>query len=151
LTVTAALQRYADRGVFRGFSATEVRGGRYEYTFRWLAPRAFTLSYDPARRVLAFKRLFPRIAGRSSIAKDLRALVGERATRRVPAHKRLDARKARASCAVRGGSFALSMTIAGQNEAYVVSQLLNLVNDLFLVLHETYPEYLAAEFGLSAE
>jgi hypothetical protein len=151
LIVTAALQKYADRGVFRGFSANQVRGGRYEYIFRWLAPRSFTLSYDPARRVLAFKSLFPRLAGRSAIVKELRALVDERATRRVPAHKRLDARKARASCAVRGGSFALTMTIAGRNEAYAVSQLLNLVNELFLVLHETYPDYLVAEFGLSAE
>jgi len=25
------------------------------------------------------------------------------------------------------------------------------VNELFLVLHETYPDYLVAEFGLSAE
>jgi hypothetical protein len=32
-----------------------------------------------------------------------------------------------------------------------VSQLLNLVNELFLMLHETYPDYLVAEFGLSAE
>ena len=85
------------------------------------------------------------------MVKDLRALVADRATRRVPAHKRLDARKARASCAVRGGGFALTMTIAGQNESYAVSQLLNLVNELFLVLHESYPDYLVAEFGLSPE
>jgi hypothetical protein len=101
--------------------------------------------------VLSFKRLLPRITGRSAMVKDLRALVADRATRRVPAHKRLDARKARASCAVRGGSFALTMTIAGQNESYAVSQLLNLVNELFLVLHESYPDYLVAEFGLSPE
>ena len=151
MIVTAALQKYADRGVFRGFSATRVRGDRYEYTFRWLAPRSFTLTYDPARRVLAFKSLFPRVAGRSAIVKDLRSLVSERATRAVPAHKRLDARKVRASCAVRGGSFALTLTIAGKNEAYAVSQLLKLVNELFLVLQETYPDYLVAEFGLSAE
>lgn len=151
MSVTAALQKYADRGVFRGFSANQVRGGRYEYTFRWLAPGALTLSYDPARRVLTFRSLFPRLAGRSAIVKDLRALVGERSTRRVPAHKRLDARKARARCAVRGGNFVLTMTITGPNDAYAVSQLLNLVNDLFLVLHETYPDYLVDEFGLSAE
>ena len=151
MSVTAALQKYADRGVFRGFSATEVRGGRYDYTFRWLAPRSFTLGYNPARRVLSFKCLLPRITGRSAMVKDLRALVGDRATRRVPAHKRLDARKARASCAVRGGCFALTMTIAGPNESYAVSQLLNLVNELFLVLHESYPDYLVAEFGLSPE
>jgi hypothetical protein len=43
------------------------------------------------------------------------------------------------------------MRITGADEADAVSQLLNLVNELFLVLHEAYPEYLVAQFGLSAE
>jgi ABC-type Zn2+ transport system substrate-binding protein/surface adhesin len=43
------------------------------------------------------------------------------------------------------------MRITGADEADAVSQLLNLVNELFLVLHEAYPEYLVSHFGLSAE
>jgi hypothetical protein len=69
----------------------------------------------------------------------------------VPAHKRLDRRQVQAGCAVRHGDFALTMRITGADEADAVSQLLNLVNELFLVLREAYPEYLVAQFGLSAE
>ena len=151
MTVTAALQKYADRGVFRGFSARRRPGGRYEYRFTWLTPRAFTLSYDPVRRVLSFKTLCPRIGARSPMAAALRQIVAERSTARVPGHKRLDRRKVRATCAVRRDSFSLTMRVRGHHEAYAVPRLLNLVNELFLALHESYPDYLVAQFGLSVE
>jgi hypothetical protein len=110
-----------------------------------------TLRYDPARGTLAFKSLFPDVRVRSPLAVDLRRVVGERASRRVPPHKRLDPRRVRANGAVRRGSFALSMRMRAGDEAYAVSRLLNLVNDLFLVLQERYPEYLVAHLGLSPE
>lgn len=151
MTVGAVLQQYADRGVFRGFRTTPRPGGKYEYTFTWLMRRPFTLSHDPARGVLAFRNLFPNLEPRSPIAIALREVVADRTTRRVPAHKRFDGRKAQASCAVRRGTFSLTMRVRGRHEAYAVRQLLNLVNELFLVLHESYPDYLIAQFGLAAE
>jgi hypothetical protein len=153
LTVSAALQRYADRGVFRGFSAARAAGGRYEYTFRWLTPRPFTLVYDPARRLLSFRELFPDVGARSAIATALREVVAERSTRHVPVHKRLDGRRVQARCAVQRNRFSLAMAARGgtANDSYAVRQMLNLVNELFLVLHEKYPDYLIAHFGLSSE
>ena len=130
----------------RGAPAAATR-----YSFKWLVPRSFTLTHDPARRVLAFPSLFPKVGARSPIASALRDVVAARSTRRVPAHKRLDPREVQAGCAVRHGHFALTMRVTGADEADAISQLLNLVNELFLVLHETYPEYLVAQFGLSAE
>lgn len=157
MIVTAALQQYADRGVFRGLGVTTRPGGRYEYAFTWLMRRPFTLTYDPARRFFTFNDLFPDVGPRSRIAVDLRRLVAERSTRRVPAHKRLDTSRVRAACAVRRGRFALTMRVvsragrAGRDEEYAVRHLLNLVNEMFLALHETYPDYLIAHFGLSSE
>jgi hypothetical protein len=43
------------------------------------------------------------------------------------------------------------MTIRGANHEDAVRKLLNTVNELFLLLHERYPDYLVAQFGLSAE
>lgn len=146
-----ALQHYADRGVFRGFHATPRRGGGYDYTFRWLSPRALTLRYDPASRTLTFRSLFPNVRARSMLAADLRQVVRDRMSRRVPAHKRLDPRRVPASGAVRRGNFVLSLRIRAGDEAHAISQLLNLVNDLFLVLQERYPEYLVTQLGLSPE
>jgi hypothetical protein len=151
LIVTAALQEYSDRGVFRGLKTARRPGGRYEYTFTWLMQRPFTLSYDPARRVLSFKNLFPHLDARSPIATALREVVAERSTRSVPAHKRLDGRRVQASCGVHRGSFSLTMRVRGKYEVQAVRQLLNLVNELVLVLQETFPDYLIARFGVSAE
>lgn len=163
MIVTAALQQYADRGVFRGLGVTRRPGGRYQYAFTWLMRRPFTLTYDPARRLFAFNDLFPDVGPRSRIAVALRRLVAERSTRRVPAHKRLDTTRVQAACAVRRGRFALTMRVVsragkagraggpGRDEEYAVRHLLNLVNEMFLALHETYPDYLIAHFGLSAE
>jgi hypothetical protein len=154
LIATAALQQYADRGVFRGLGITKRTGGRYEYVFTWLMRRPFTLTYDPARRLFTFNDLFPGVEPRSRIAAVLRRLVAERSTRSVPAHKRLDTRKVRAACAVRRGRFALTMRViskGAKDEEYAVRHLLNLVNEMFLALQETYPDYLIAHFGLSSE
>jgi hypothetical protein len=173
LIVTAALQQYADRGVFRGFSVAKQPGGRYQYGFTWLMRRPFTLTYDPVRGVLSFKDLFPEVGPRSAIAMALRSVVAERSTRRIPEHKRLDARRVQAACAVQRGRFSLTMRVqrsgaakargkkrtgraggtreTNSNDEYAVRQLLNLVNELFLTLHESYPDYLIEHFGLSSE
>lgn len=149
--VSDVLQEYTHRGVFRGLSTTRHGGGRHDYTFTWLMSRPFTLSYDPARRTLSFRSLLPRVQPRSPMASALRRVVEERATARVPQHKRFDRRKIRASCGVHRGSFRLTVHVLGSHEEYAVRQLLSLVNELFLTLHDTYPDYLIAEFGLPAE
>jgi hypothetical protein len=149
--VTAALQAYAERGVFRGFSAVSTRGGQQEYAFRWLLQRPFELTFDPKRNVLVFKQLFPEVDARSPMVAALKGVVDDRASRRVPVHKRFDGRRIRAACTVRRRAVAVEMHVRGGHHAFAVRHLLNLVNDLFLVLHETYPDYLITHFGLSPE
>jgi hypothetical protein len=151
LIVTAALQKYADRGVLRGLSTRQRANGCYEHTFRWLMQRSFTLTHDPARHELSFRRLFTHIAPRSAVAAALCHVVAERTTRRVPAHKRLDPRKAETLCAIQRGQFSLTIRVRGAHDAYAVQKLLAIVNDLHLELQERFPDYLIEQFGLSAE
>jgi hypothetical protein len=151
LSVAAVLQEYADRGVFRGFNATPRPGGRSIFTFTWLMQRPFTLSYDPARRVLSFKELLPHTHAGAPMLDAVRRVVADRSTSRVPAHKRLDRRRVQTACRLQRGAVQLTMQVKGANDDYAVRQLLGLVNDLFLELHEHYPDYLIAQFGLSAE
>jgi hypothetical protein len=147
--VTLALQAYADRGVFRGFRAAPASRGRIEYQFLWLTRRPMTAVSDPRRRTLSFPALFPAIT-RDAHA-DLRAIVAARATRGVPAHKRIDARKLRVSLVTRKGDVSLSGEMRGANHDYAVKTLLNLINELFVCLHEAHPEYLVHQFGISTE
>jgi hypothetical protein len=86
-----------------------------------------------------------------AIVVEMKSMVAARSTRAVPDHKRIDARKARLGCAVRRGDFSLSVEIRGRNQDYAVSKALNLVNEMFVALHEGYPDYLVEHFGISQE
>lgn len=149
--MTAALQAYADRGVFRGFQVTPVPRGRIEYEFVWLLGRTMRATFDTARGVLTFPALFPGVEARSPLVHRLDVLVGSRTERNVAAHKRIDARKASVSRTVKRGDWWLIVTIRAANHDYAVQRALNLVNEMFLLLHESYPEYLIERFGLSPE
>jgi hypothetical protein len=55
------------------------------------------------------------------------------------------------SGATRRGDWSLTVTVRGRNHEYAVQRALNLINELFLFLHESHPEYLVRHFGLSPE
>jgi hypothetical protein len=147
--ITPALQRYADRGVFRGFRAAPAPRGRVDYQFLWLTRKPMHAVFDPRGRSLRFPALFPGIDKQTGA--QLKSIVTSRASRDQPAHKRLDARRARITATVRRGDFWLSVDIRGHNHAYAVTRALNLINELFLALHEGHPEYLVERFGISTE
>jgi hypothetical protein len=147
--VTVTLQGYADRGVFRGFRASPAARGRTTYEFKWLSRKPVTAVFDARRRKLLFPILLPSIEG--AAADDVETLIASRSSRQVPEHKRLDARRARVITITRKGDLTLALEIRGNNHEYAVKRALNLINDVFLVLHESHPEYLVTQFGISAE
>lgn len=148
--VTEAMQGYADRGVFRGFSARQ-RGGRVEFRFTWMTPRPMTVTYDSKAHALTFRNVLPGVASKSPLLAEARALVEERTLHGLPAHRRIDARRARVSLALHRGCVSLTLNIQGQHHRYAVKKALNLMNELFVILHATYPDYLAKNFGLPEE
>jgi hypothetical protein len=107
--------------------------------------------FDPARKTLTFRNLLPAVDRRSAMARDLAALVAGRSARQLPEHKRLDPRRARVSASIRRGEMSLIVTVRGAHHAYAAANALNLVNELFLLLHEQYPDYLIDHFGMSPE
>jgi hypothetical protein len=147
--VAAALQAYADRGVFRGFRATPAPRGRVDYRFLWLTRKPMAATFDSRRRLLSFPSLFPGVD--ITTAAQLKSMVASRSDRDQPDHKRLDARRARLTGTVRKGDFSLAIEIRGRNHEYAVTKALNVINELFVMLHEGHPEYLIHTFGISAE
>jgi hypothetical protein len=146
--LTPALKAYADRGVFRGFSATPAARGRVEYEFLWLTRRPIRAVFNSRASTLAFPALLPSLP--ADAAQEVKAIVSRRG-RGLPAHKRIDARKARVAGAMRGGAFSLTVTVKGDNHAYATSHVLNLINELFLALQASHPAYLIEKFGFSTE
>ena len=147
--IVAALQAYADRGVFRGFRASPVPGGRVSFEFKWLAKRPLHAVFAESTNTLTFPSLFPAIS--KAAADDVADVLRSRHGRGVPAHKRIDARRATVSGARRAGAHSLRVTFRGANHDYAVKIALSVINDMFITLQERHPEYLIEHFGLSAE
>ena len=137
--------------MFRGFRAAAAPRGRVEYHFKWLLRRPLRAVFDARRDVVSFVALFPAVEKASPMAADLLALVGSRSSRDQPAHKRVDARRARISALLRRGDWSLAVHVRGKNHAYALRHALNLINELFVMLQEHYPDYLVTHFGMSTE
>jgi hypothetical protein len=146
-TVRKRLQDYADRGVFRGFN--EVREGRFRFV--WLVRHQMELSVDTGKHVLRFKRLLPGVPASSAMYEDLKSFIRERHDRNLPAHRRIDPKRADVSCVNRGGFVSLSLKVKNNQYAYGVNRIVNLVHELFLYLRDTHPEYLMEHFDVPQE
>jgi hypothetical protein len=149
--VGACLRNYATRGVFRSFEERSGRGGRQEYRFTWLTREPITLVYDDAARTLTFRELLPDVARASPLLADVQELVGSRSAQTLPAHRRIDPRRATAACAHRRGAVSVVLHVKGRHQAYAAQKGVHLVHEIFTLLRATYPDYLSAAFGLPAE
>ena len=149
--VRARLQEYAERGVFRGLAERPARRGRYEFTFRWLAPAPFTLRYDPASGTLAFRDLLPNVPARSSLADGLRRFVRGRSSVELPAHRRVDPERADVRCFVRRSALSIEVVAREDHHGYGVNRAVNLVHEIFVHLHTYFPEYMWENFDAPQE
>lgn len=149
--VRARLQAYADRGVFRGFAEQPSRRGRYRFSFLWLAPSPFTLSYDPSSGALTFRDLLPNVPARSPLAAALRRFVRGRAADGLPEHRRVDPRRAAVGCSIRRGRMTIEVVARPGQHGYGVNRAVNLVNEVFVHLQTYFPEYMWENFDAPQE
>ena len=145
--VREGLQAYADRGVFRGFS--EVKAGRF--TFVWFFHHPMELNVDMVKHELRFKQLLPGIPARSELYVELKNFLAERHDRQLPEHRRVDRRRAEVVCSNRAGTVSLSLKVKGNQYAYGVNRIVNLVHELFVHLRSAHPEYLVEKFDVPQE
>lgn len=149
--VTATLQGYADRGVFRGFTVRLGRNLHHHYQFKWLTRDPMQVTFEGFRGILVFRNLLPGIDPKGTLLDQIKEKIISRSGGRIPQHRRLDPRRARVAYMCRNRSVSLKISIKGHHHAYAVQKSLNLVNEIFLLLQEKYPDYLTAQFGFSAE
>jgi hypothetical protein len=145
--VREALQAYADRGVFRGFS--EQKNGRF--TFVWFFHHPMELIVDTAKHELRFKQLLPGVPAKSALYAELKSFIGERHDRELPEHRRVDRRRAEVSCTNRAGKVSISLTVKRNQYAYGVNRIVNLIHELFVHLRNAHPDYLVENFDAPQE
>lgn len=145
------LQAYADRGVFRGLSRRNASRGLPAFEFVWLAQRPLTLSVDAANHVLRFGRILPGVPASSTMYAELKMFIRGRHDHLLPAHRRVDIRRAEASCSNRGGVVSIALQVKRNHYAYGVNRIVNLVHELFVHLRDAYPDYLVEYFDARQE
>ncbi len=141
------LQAYADRGIFRGFS--EIKPGHFKFV--WVIHHQMELKVDIAKQELRFKQLLPGVAAGSELSVELKNFFQQRHDPELPEHRRIDRQKAEVSTSMRGGFVSLALKVKGQEYAYGVNKIVNLVHELFVYLREAHPDYLVENFDVPQE
>lgn len=150
--VAATLENYARRGVFRGFSRGPVKNGIAAFRMVWHRDRVFDLVFDANRGTMRFPAVLPDVRAGSKMYADLKAFIKARQSGELPAHRRIDAKKARLASSVRGGAVSLALTVQNGDYQYGAQRLINLVHEIFLVfLADSYYEYMIEAFDLDPD
>jgi hypothetical protein len=150
--VAEALESYARRGVFRGFSRGDVRNGRAVFRMVWHWNRDFDLIFDSNHGIMRFPLLLPDVSGNSKLYRDLKEFIKSRQSAQLPDHRRIDSKKAKVGCSVRGGRVSVALTVRSGDYEYGARKLISLVQEIFLVfLADSYYDYMVDAFELDPD
>jgi len=150
-TVRNRLKRYAERGALRQFDEKPLPRGKRAFRFEWLHDKPFTVVADTHTGKLTLKNALPNVPARSSLDRDVRAFIASRSDSALPAHRKVDPKRAEMSCTNRAGAVSLTLTVKNNQYAYGTTKLLNVANELFGVIEMRHSPYLWKEFDLPEE
>lgn len=150
-TVRKKLETYAERGVFRGYAELKRAGSKTEFQFIWLEDTQFSLLVDHTKGTLQLKELLPEVVSRDFLDNDLREFIKTRTDKKLPAHRRVDSKRAELAYANRKSKVSITLKVLNNQYAYGITKLLNTTNELFAHLHLHHPQYLWACFGVPEE
>jgi hypothetical protein len=102
---------------------------------------------------VSFPALLPGVTSSPSMATELRAFLRRFETEEVPAHRRIDPRKARLRVAVRRGQLSLGLDVKHGEYDYCTRRLVHLVQEIFMVFlpDGPYHDYRIETLGLDPE
>lgn len=149
--VTAILQGYADKGIFRTFSPGAVRGGRASFTMLWHYDRRFELRLDVPKKTLHFPALLPGVD--DALYSAFQEFLSSRHSEDLPPHRRIDTAKARMTCQRDEGLVSVTMTSRDGDFEYATRKLIHIVHETFLAFLADGPyfEYLVEHLGLDPD
>lgn len=151
-TVAAALENYAQRGVFRGFSRGPVKKGRATFKMMWHRDRLFELVFDSAKATLRFTLVLPNVPPDSAMYREFKKFVRSRQSEELPEHRRIDKKKAEVRPYNRAGNVSLTLKLKDGDYEYGTGKIVNLVHEIFMVfLHDGYFEYMVENFDLDPD
>lgn len=151
--VREALEEYAARGVFRGFSCGPVRNGKASFKMMWHRDQMFEFLVDLEKGTLRFPLVLPGVPADSSMYKEFKAFLKSRQDEDLLEHRRIDKARAELKPYNRGGNVSVTLKIKDGDYAYGTQRLINLVHEIYLVfLYDgRYYDYLVETFDLDPD
>ena len=151
--VTSILEGYAEKAVFRAFSAHPKRGGKVTYKMVWHYDRPFELLLDVPAKTLQFPAVLPGVPARSAMYRELQAFLKVRQSADTPEHRRVDPAKARLVSTNQRGAVSLKLTVKDGDFDYATRKLIQIVHEIFMVflVDGPYFEYLVEQLGLDPD
>ena len=151
--VTGILQGYAEKAVFRGFSAHPKRGGKAVYRMVWHHDRPFELVLDVSEKTLEFPVVLPGVPARSPMFADLKAFLKTRQSEEVPEHRRVDPAKARLAAVNTLGNVSITMTVKDGDFDYAARKIVAIVHEIFMIflVDGPYFHYMVENLGLDPD
>jgi len=151
--VTEILQGYAEKAVFRGFSAHPGAKGQSVYKMIWHHDRPFELSVDVLKKTLCFLEVLPGVPARSPMYRELQAFLQERQSEQMPEHRRVNPAKARLALGNKRGSISVTVTVKDGDFDYATRKIIHIVHEIFLIflVDGPYFEYMVEHLGLDED
>jgi hypothetical protein len=151
--VTPILEGYAEKAVFRGFSAHPKRGGKAVYQLVWHFDRRFELLLDVPGRTLTFPNLLPGVPVRSEMYRELKAFIQARESEEAPEHRRVDRTKARLKLINERGVVSVALTVKDGDFEYAARKLIQVVHEIFVgfLIDGPYFDYTVEQLGLDPD
>ena len=113
--------------------------------------RLLTFSFDSREGVLTFTNLLPNVPLNSMLYGDLQRFLESRSDRKIPRHRRIDSARAELSWTNRRGKVSIALTVRNNQYAYGVRKLINLVHEVFVLLNDSYADYMNENFDVPQE
>jgi hypothetical protein len=151
--VTAVLEGYAEKAVFRGFSAHPKRGGKATFQMVWHYDRSFELLLDASNKTLQFPAVLPGVSARSPMYRELRAFLKSRQSDEVPEHRRVNPTKAGLASANQRGTVSITVTAKDGDFDYAARKAIHIVHEIYMVflVDGPYYEYMVEQLGLDPD
>ncbi|WP_108460979.1 hypothetical protein [Devosia naphthalenivorans] len=148
MTVPEVLQTYVQRGVFQDFRPA---ADKKMFDFVWLNYQRMRVQWQPAQQTIYFRDVIPNVAARSKMDQEIRAFLRGRTTADLPEHRRVDPDAFDLVCENRKSQMSVGIRLKTGTEEEGTRQLMAVMHETFIFLHQRWPEYMYESFGSPLE
>ncbi len=151
--VTRILEGYAEKAVFRGFSAHPGATGQASYRMVWHHDRPFEMLLDVGQKTLQFPEVLPGVPARSPMYRELKAFLKARQSGEMPEHRSVNPAKARLAAGNQRGTVSITVTAKDGDFDYAARKIIHIVHEIFLIflVDGPYFEYMVEHLGLDED